>query len=105
MRNATNLNIGARYYIPRSLLQRERNFVEIQNHLYTYNYSQDYDDFNVYDNQEISRRRNNLNIPQSFPISSLEFLLSIPQRINPADKNDEDDNNKLSLNDFKKKKI
>ena len=105
MSNAANLNLNARHFIPRFILPRERNFIERQNHLYNYNYSQDYDDFNAYDNQEISRRRNNLNIPQSFTTSSLEFLLSIPQRIDPADKNEEDDNNKLSLNDFKKKNL
>ena len=107
-RQPSNLNLHATYYMPRSM-RRESNLNEIQTGLDPFLddfVDEDFEDYDNYDFQRLSRRRNNLIIPRSFSdSSSLEFLLSIPQRINSEDNNEEDDNNKLSFNDFKEKNI
>ena len=44
-------------------------------------------------------------INPDFSASSLEYLLSIPQRINPENNNEEEESNKLSLYEFKQKNL
>ena len=88
-----------RSFIPRSM----RNNILFQQNLCDYN--QDNDEFNI-GNQRLFGGTNNLNSPQSFTASSsLEYLLSIPERINPDSNNEEYDNNKLSIYDFRKRKL